>query len=232
MKEIEYIKVYGLERSGTNILELLLNNLFNGKAIVLVNRAPNPVSVHRREGSIWAWKHGYPDPLLGTFKKLKAIAIVKNPYAWVVSLYNHLCEAGYNVGFHDAAKAKMSIADMLEEPVYDSLHPIARWVRCNRSYVDCQYCKVIRYEDLIKHPHNTIRDIVSFVDIEPNNIGNGALYFKNKASTVGTLTEKSFDVDYYKKKKYMDSLTNDNINVIKNHLDPCRQLLLRLKYAV
>ncbi len=67
------IKIHGLQRSGTNYLAYLINQNFDAKALV----------------NAGGWKHG---PYMAHWelgREVHVAVITKNPYAWLVSLYNY-----------------------------------------------------------------------------------------------------------------------------------------------
>ena len=72
--QTEPIKIYGLQRSGTNWLGFLIQENFKDVR-VLVN-----------EGG---WKHGYYIIPWSLKKEVDIISIIKNPYSWLVSVYNY-----------------------------------------------------------------------------------------------------------------------------------------------
>jgi hypothetical protein len=63
--------IWGIQRSGTNFLEKLLNLNYNGC---------------KRNGGISAWKHSIDDPADGWSKALPNFIIYKNPYTWIESI--------------------------------------------------------------------------------------------------------------------------------------------------
>jgi hypothetical protein len=65
LKNLNTLKIYGLPRSGTNYLQFMLVNNFKVKVLLLDH----------------GWKH---DRIVSS---LPSIAIVKNPFSWLVSMY-------------------------------------------------------------------------------------------------------------------------------------------------
>lgn len=71
---VEYVKIYGLQRSGTNFLSHLINKNFeNTKSLV----------------NMGGWKHGYYHSAEALGRECHVLAVVKNPYSWLVSMYRY-----------------------------------------------------------------------------------------------------------------------------------------------
>lgn len=71
---IEYVKIYGLQRSGTNFVSDLINKNFENTQ-VLVNYG--------------GWKHGHYAAPWTLGQEVNVAVVAKNPYAWLVSVYNY-----------------------------------------------------------------------------------------------------------------------------------------------
>jgi len=63
--------IWGIQRSGTNFLERLLELKYNA---------------FKRNAGVSAWKHSINDPVDGWNKQLPNFVIYKNPYTWVESI--------------------------------------------------------------------------------------------------------------------------------------------------
>ena len=76
-----YIKVMGMQRTGTTYFENLIKN--NTNAINLNNRWGWKHGPHRTDINKWAKAH--PKKALPT-EKIKAVIMIKNPYTWFTSI--------------------------------------------------------------------------------------------------------------------------------------------------
>ncbi len=72
--DIEYVKIYGLQRSGTNFVSDIINKNFENTQ-VLVNYG--------------GWKHGHYAAPWTLGQEVNVAVVAKNPYAWLVSIYNY-----------------------------------------------------------------------------------------------------------------------------------------------
>jgi len=163
------IKMYGLKRSGTNYTQKLLERNYR-------------VKVHDNRGG---WKHGpYIIPnLLG--KELNCVVVIKQPLAWLVSLYKHL-------------------QSPWPFPMFAN-HYIHEWNSMYFHWLSVKpvQCKIIpvRYECLLQDKRKVCEKVAQQLGLEAKNkefnlveriIGPG-----------GKEVEKKFDVSYYVEKKYL-----------------------------
>ena len=72
--QIKQIKQFGLQRTGTNYLRILLESNYNVQ--ILTN--------------IGGWKHGFYNVPQIMKKELDCIVMCKNPFSWLVSLHSFL----------------------------------------------------------------------------------------------------------------------------------------------
>ena len=116
----EYIKIHGLQRSGTNYVSHLINENFENTK-VLVNTG--------------GWKHGfYMAPwVLG--KEVHVVVVVKNPYAWLVSVYDYWTTRRLNVGpdlrgvpFTDFVRNRIYFEKQRDVPyLFRASNPVQHW---------------------------------------------------------------------------------------------------------
>lgn len=203
---MDYVKIYGLRRSGTNYLEALLNNNFNDLQ-VLTNTL--------------GWKHGkvkdfkqYPD--LRDFKndkellnsidnnEVKKIFLIKEPYAWVNSITNY-CKKHSDNNCH-----KWSIEDFIK-----------RYNEINKDYIenfkkDYNNSVIIFYEELISNPEKYI-DIIS----DKFNFSKEK-EFKDINKKIGpnlSISGQQFNKKYYKQGKYLEELNEETKTEIETNID-------------
>lgn len=136
MEDSKKVKIYGLKRSGTNYLTLLLRR--NYKVEALVNKG--------------GWKHGLYRcrELLG--KALNAIVIVKHPLPWLVSMYRYQKAFTH---FGNFIKKEDAIIAWNSHGAY--------WQTMEPADFKIVF---VRYEDLVQHPEKECEKIAQELDFE------------------------------------------------------------------
>src|SRR6185437_7112132 len=132
-------KVFGLQRSGTNLMVALLTRNFH---------------VHSLEHEA-EWKHGPVRMPNRTWNGVPArfILCVKNPYAWVVSCYRYFqrswqCDPTVAPQFQQ--NPSMPFDQFLRSPSYGFESPIHRWNQMHRLWLatlPTARTQVVRQED-------------------------------------------------------------------------------------
>jgi hypothetical protein len=106
------IKVWGLQRTGTNLVQLLLKENFNLKVL----------------GDEYGWKHSLPiSPV--EFKELDVFHLVlsRNPYTWPLACYNLFKRIPEEWTHCPRFKQRWSFEEFLQNPHYQYSNPIYRW---------------------------------------------------------------------------------------------------------
>lgn len=149
-KDIEYIKIHGLQRSGTNYLSHLINENFI-KTRTLVNFA--------------GWKHGFYMAPWAMGKEIHVVGIVKNPYAWLVSVYNYWGpNRKLNIGpdlrgvsFNDFVRNRVVLEAQKDIPyLFRACNPVQHWNSMNFHWLsirmNTKQSAVVTYEALLENP--------------------------------------------------------------------------------
>jgi len=215
-----FVKVYGIQRSGTNLLERLLERNFKCRNLV----------------HCLGWKHGpkrdyakmldhyiqRSDKHIVSFNKdvlariirqndVRAIAISKHPYAWIVS-------ASKYVETRTSLQNMDGIKKMVER--YNNLYK--NWIENG--------IPTVQYEKILERPKITIISIGEKLGLErrsdkfvrvDNHVGphpNGTRNFAEHADF------------YLKTKPYMRELTAGAINVIDRQIN--RGMVAKLGYSM
>jgi len=201
--EKEKIKQYGMPRSGSNYTKWLIEKNYLAKVHV----------------NIGGWKHG---PYLKNNKK--SFSTIKNPYSWVISVYNFIMEnfnqnvwspfeteLGREATIEDFVKTKFVIKS--KENKYDFESPIFYWNFALKNWLESGVI-VIRYEDIIKDSNKSLGVL------NLKKIGNSLLKNKLKPGMESTIIdEKSFfDSSYYENKEYMLKLNKKCIRAISDYV--------------
>ena len=170
-----YFKVFGLQRTATNLMRLLLADNFQ---------------VEYLEERETGWKHG-PMRLAGGLYKsqpVRFVLCVKNPYAWAVSCYHFFRNS---VGGDPTMAPEfqrdpsMSFEEFLLTPNYGFQTPVHRWNHMNHlwlSTLPMDRTLVVRQEDQLlgeeavlqraegelglRRRYETLRPIAQRVDVD------------------------------------------------------------------
>ena len=147
----EYIKIHGLQRSGTNYLTYLLKR--NIGAEVLVNAG--------------GWKHGHYCAPWVLDQEVHVVVMTKDPYSWLVSYYNY---SKPNKTFSEFVRNQVVFGEDSGTPaLYYAANPIQHW---NNMYfhwstikINAKKLAMISYEALLKHPEEIIKQIARHFSI-------------------------------------------------------------------
>src|SRR5205085_704151 len=118
-------KLFGLQRTGTNLMQLLLGRNFN--------------TISCESGT--EWKHGkVADPARTLHGELlRFILCVKNPYAWLDSCYRYFqrsWRADRTVAPQFKSNPTMSFPDFVRSATYNFQSPVHRWNEMNRHWLN------------------------------------------------------------------------------------------------
>src|SRR5258708_8117767 len=136
-------KVFGLQRTGTNLIRALLTRNFH---------------VGYLEESATGWKHG-PSRIKDTTwngTPIRFIVCVKNPYAWASSCYRffrRVYDGDVTMAPQFQRDPSMSFDEFVMTPSYTFETPIHRWNEMNRlwlSTLPTERTLVVRQEDLVE----------------------------------------------------------------------------------
>lgn len=232
------VKEYGLHRSGTNFLRVLLQE--NYEVRVLTN--------------IGGWKHGpfeLPEQL---GREVDCLISIKNPYAWLLSYYNYL-HPQKDVAFDEFVRGAITIRNPLQpEKPMPRANPVEHWVKMNEHWLGFELKGkrkfIYRYEDVLADPYESIQGLVRTLGLQRRkrwwhkfvqvfrhrakdppffipSIRLGAVpqRYKNKHIKRG----ERFDPQHYKKQHYLEAFTADLLDFVNGQLKP--ELLGTLGYS-
>lgn len=208
---MEEIKIYGLQRSGTNYLTYLVNENFEDVE-VLVNKN--------------GWKHGtYVVPE----KEQHVLVIVKNPYSWLLSLYNYwgpnrVRKVGPDltgVPFEDFIMNKVHFEAQKDVPyLYRSCNPIQHWNSMNFHWTSIRLktksLVVVKYESLISNKEKCLDLIANSFGIKrKQQLKDCEKLFVPSGQSV----EENWDGSYYLESKFLESYTPETFSFVNEQLD-------------
>lgn len=184
------------------------------------------------------WKHAVApnESAIAAFLKnngpLLFVSLVKNPYAWLLSLARK--------PYHNYEKIGDSFLDFLqkewrvvgrENAAGNYPNPIALWNDKNRSYLELSKSSAdahtFRYEELLVDPKTILQSIAKTAEIEWDHSS-----FHNVEGDVKKESKKDFSYyqNYYLDELWKDKLTSEEINYINQHLD--LELVKALGYEI
>lgn len=211
--------IHGLERTGT------------GFCAELIRRNIEHISVDDTR------KHEYFDKDIQTggfpwyypgSNLIKYIICVRHPYSWFVSYESHhrkRCTGrvhGVNMLTHHCDHGNFSHYIETFNKLYSS------WLSgCSDRY---EYA-VIRYEDILEHPKESITSLCSKLNLKTKDLFTEVNEYINNYSSHKALPNGDFSRrDYYLKKEYMNDLSPDKKATINKLID--KDLIRSLGYSL
>ena len=252
MKRGNRIKLYGERNTGTRYLtRLLAHNLdcqvLRGvvprwvtwaQALVPGRDSLRDIYFERAFANHLGWKHSQVDidrlvALDPSIDNLHFVALVKNPYSWLLSLERH--------PYHrrpDASGDQDSFASLLtsEWPTVGRENGPAAyrdavdvWNHKVRSYLELASrlpTTLMTYERLVIDPAEAVDEIR-----QASSNGWRRLAFENlPESTKEKGKDSAFYSDYYGKERWRENLTAEQIQMVNSRLD--RELVVELGYSL
>jgi len=217
-----YFKQYGAMRTGTNYIRYLLAKNFSDIHIFMniggwkhgphINKIQNKIilnnTVDYKTRKEWIIKQEILFNIFAT-NNIIYIVSIKDPYAWVVSF------AKFRNKMHKITNP--TFIKMIIKKYWNSAY------RSYLKYIDDQYWLFIKYEDLINN-HEKVLDIIK------NKFSLKKKYNKylnttyklapNTDFNLFNTTQKTIDIDYYIKKKYLEELPKHIIKLINKYILP------------
>ena len=214
-----YIKIHGLQRSGTNYLTFLINNNFlNTKALV----------------NLAGWKHGPYMAPWAIGDECHILTIVKNPYAWLVSVYNYWGpNRKYNVGpdlrgvsFDTFVKNRILSAKQRDVPfLIRASNPVQLWNNMNYHWWSIRVYEkkscIITYEKLMQDKEYSLNWIGEIFGLKRkyDYIVDSDKYFIPGGEKTLQSEEKFKKQKYYENKEYLKYYTPELIDFVNRNLD-------------
>ena len=201
---MKYLKIYGLQRSGTNFLKYLIEQNFD--CFVLQNwlgwKHGRVVFLKENEQMVRDLCHCELTPEQKAYIKFSntpRIAIRKNIHAWLVSYQRY---KKFNWKNH--------------KKIIDMYYDMYKHYEAN--------CYMVRYEDLLTDPISTLTDIMIMFDLKMRGEAvKRAIQIMPRAGDDHSDTwklkysNKEFNVDYYLNKQYMNDIPNNVIKYIEDY---------------
>lgn len=199
---IHDVKVFGERNSGNNYLIHLIRN----------NTLFDPQPLHHNQ--TYGWTHGKPKITPKNLEDIYFIILVKNPYAWLLSL--HTRPYGENPEMYK----RMKFEEFIRISFEGHKNPMELW---NKKYQDwktlfmkASLSHICQYEELLRDSEKMIKNI--FWTISKVNESFKEINQYTRAD--GELQDNLFDKrDYYLNEEYLPKLGEENIRYINKHID-------------
>lgn len=204
------IKLYGLQRTCTNITKVGLKTFFNANIT-----------------EAYGWKHSFISDKLP--EDVNVVICVKNPFAWLDSMYRW--------GFHKDAthcphwNKAWDFDTFLHSPHYIWDNPVLRYKAINNSHLDWHKDNtsrsVIVKAEKLQIPEKQVEIFKALgIKFKLKPIKTIRAFHK-AASNVATLLPKRHNFRYYNNHQYMDKFSREQIKYIMGLLEisePCDEL--------
>lgn len=214
-------KVFGLQRTGTNLMQFLLLHNFD------------TCSLH---GKVFEWKHGRI--LSGhqnwsiNGEEVRLIVCVKNPYAWTVSCYKFFQRKfPSDKSACPRFRKEWSFEDFVTRQHYSFLHPIDRWNQMYSHWLDFPLNKkrleVVLNEEVLTldTQKKKLKEIQTRQGLTLCSEEVGGAF---RHITYDMKMGDKFNSDYYKNHLYLSAHTQKTIDFINAHVN--KELLRTFGY--
>lgn len=213
---IEYVKIHGLQRTGTNYLAHLVNeNYQNVKALI----------------NAGGWKHGHYCAPWTLGREVNVLTVTKNPYAWLASLYKYWRDAEVGpdlskITFEQFVKTRAVFEMQQGVPyLYRADNPVQHWNNMNFHWLSIRMNKkktlTVPYESLLLDCEGVVEAIAKDFGLKR------AACFVNPKKTflpgqeeVKLSDEDWNSRDYYLKEEFLNHYTPDLLKFVNRELDP------------
>lgn len=210
-------KLFGLQRTGTNLLRHLMLENFTVRSVELGTE----------------WKHGWvEDPRRECGgQPVIFIVCVKNPFAWLWSCFEYFGRAaGVDLTVPDTFEKGLSFHEFLHTSAYGFPDPIYRWNIMNRHWLTyLPHCYVVRQEDMLYAERQAVilRNIAAHFQLEAKRPLAGTARRIKADMSVGGM----FDRDYYLTRDYLANFRKEDMHWLRRECFWDVELLKRLDYG-
>lgn len=221
-----YVKIHGLQRTGTNYLAMLLKeNLKDTEPLV----------------NVGGWKHGHYCAPWVLNQEVHVLTITKNPYAWLSSLYNYWSNTDVGpdltgVSFDQFVRNKVEFERQGGIPfLYRARNPVLFWNDMNFHWLSVRLNEkkslAVPYETLLLDAEGVIKAIAEEFGLEPEvAFVNTWRKFVPGEEEPKTSPDEQMDFDYYLKERFLDRYSPELIAFVNSQLAP--DVMATLGYAL
>jgi len=151
-------------------------------------------------------KHTYYDyPFFVKVSPKHLYVTIKHPISWIISARNYRHKG---LGISYAINAE-----------------VPKWNKFYKGYLSLignypKNVQIIKYEDLVTNPEKICDNFLKNCGINYNAVKKGEFYFPiNKMGESNQESLEPFDISYYLDKKYINYITDKEIDQLKNTID-------------
>jgi len=218
-KATEYIKIHGLQRSGTNYLSYLIEENFL-RVKILVN--------------LGGWKHGHYHAPWAIGKEVHVLGIIKNPYAWLVSMFKYWGpDKKLNIGsdltgvsFDDFVRNRVYFERQRDIPyLFRAINPVQHWNNMNFHWTTIRMNQkklcLVTYEALLMNPKATVSEIGTTLGLKrkPGDFVNCNSTFTPSGENLKPSEEQFAARDYYLRGDFCQYYTPELLDFVNEELD-------------
>lgn len=249
---VNYIKQYGIQRSCTNFVKVLLENNLED-TVVLTNilgwkHGPHKDKIDWKgrdwnvgqnledyvsSEELWKIKNAYKE------EKIHYIICLKDPYAWLMSYskYMNRQDKVRSLGGL-VSEGKKFVARKRGLQLDEIGKYLENWNLAHSNWANLidtnQKCTATKFEDLLKNPQSEVKRLAAFFNSNMKN----EFYLPEKKMKRGgekmvkekSTEEVAFDKEYYDEKKYLSHFNDEMIAEVRKHID--QDIVKRLGYDI
>lgn len=214
---VEYIKIHGLQRTGTNYLSHLVNE--NLDARVLVN--------------LGGWKHGHYHAPWFLGREVHVLVLAKHPYSWLVSMYKYWSiKRDLRIGmdlqgitFDQFVRNKAVFELQRDIPyLFRASNPVQFW---NNMYfhwmtirLNAKKVGFVKYEELLQDAESVIDNLSkTFSVLKKDKFVNSDTTFTPSGESIAPDENKFSSRDYYLENKFFEYYTPELLDFVNQQLD-------------
>lgn len=223
---LEYIKIHGLQRSGTNYLSHLINENFQDvKALV----------------NLGGWKHGCYMAPWAIGHEVHVIGILKSPYAWLTSVFKYWgpdkkLRIGPNlegVSFDEFVRNRCYFERQRDIPfLMRAENPVQHWNNMNfhwsSIHMNQKKILMLKYETLLQDPQQIIKMLSEKLELKlKDSFQNCDETFTPSGENLKPSGQK-FQADYYLNAEWKQHYTPELLQFVNEELD--MDLMVHFEY--
>lgn len=222
---VEYVKIHGLQRTGTNYLAQLINDNFEN-AKVLMNAG--------------GWKHGHYCAPWSLGREVHVLTITKNPYAWLVSLYKYWRDG--NTG-PDLSKTGFDLF-LLQRAIFEEAagtpyllrasNPVQHWNNMNYHWLsirmNTKQALAIPYEALLFDARGVIEQVGAAFGLKQKDEFRDCEQICEPGNESPKIAKERWEGrEHYVEERYLDEYSTDSLRFVTDQLDEEVMALLGYK---
>jgi hypothetical protein len=202
-------KMFGLQRTGTNLMRLLMLKNFH---------------VHSAERG-GEWKHGPASKELQrqwNGLPMHFVLCVKTPYAWIFSCYRYFCRSAGSdrtVAPQFRKQRDMTFEQFVYSPTYEFENPVDRWNRMYQHWLQVlpkDRTLVVRQEDQLEQQETVLTRAAKEFQLAPK--ANPFIVMDHHIG-VDMRVGGSMDRSFYMKRQYLDAYSNLTLDFVNDRLN-------------